>query len=282
MPFGIVQVSVPASSFEQSFACVTRWGCARCGIKLSITMVAIETAIIMLLCLEESPIKTFFYARYIVIVHLIYIITNTKNSKVYIGQTRQTLKQRWSKHVWDNKCKYLSNAISKYGTENFSILLLTVAGTQETADYWEKHFIAHYQSNKREKGYNIREGGFTGNSFGPEFRLATSKRLRGSGNHNAKLNEHDAIAIRKDPRALQAIADDYNVSRRCVQMIKENKSWKHLTEPIVRVSHHRGCRTLTVEQQKAIAKDIRSSVAIASEYGVSPNTINRLKRSFSV
>lgn len=214
--------------------------------------------------------------------HLIYIITNTKNPKVYIGQTRQTLKQRWSKHLWDHKCKHLSNAIQKYGVDSFSVGLLTVAGTQETADYWEKFFIGQYHSNDREKGYNIREGGFSGNSFGPEFSEAQSKRLRGSGNHNAKLNEQDAIAIRKDPRALQTIADDYNVSRRCVQMVKENKSWKHLTEPIVRVSHHRGCRTLTTEQQLAIVKDARSSTVIALEYGVSPNTISRVKRSFSV
>lgn len=52
---------------------------------------------------------------------IIYKITNLVNNKVYIGQTERTLKERWGQHKYSKGCKYLHNAILKYGAESFKI-----------------------------------------------------------------------------------------------------------------------------------------------------------------
>src|SRR5690606_37368139 len=53
---------------------------------------------------------------------VIYKITNKINGKSYIGQTIQSLGERWSKHKGKHsKSKILNLAIKKYGEENFEI-----------------------------------------------------------------------------------------------------------------------------------------------------------------
>lgn len=56
----------------------------------------------------------------------IYKITNTVNGKSYIGQTLQTIQQRWYAHKYAAKkkkqgCNKLINAINKYGEESFCV-----------------------------------------------------------------------------------------------------------------------------------------------------------------
>jgi len=57
----------------------------------------------------------------------IYIIKNTINSKVYVGQTTVDLNTRWKEHLRHAKPKaeqVISRAINKYGRENFHMELL--------------------------------------------------------------------------------------------------------------------------------------------------------------
>ena len=90
----------------------------------------------------------------------IYLITNSVNQKVYVGQTWMGIEKRFADHKSDrdsNQYSKLHRAMRKHGKDNFYIQLLTVANTQETADYWEVYFIAKYDSLR--SGYNIRAGG---------------------------------------------------------------------------------------------------------------------------
>jgi group I intron endonuclease len=92
----------------------------------------------------------------------IYALRNTINSKVYIGQTWQSLHDRFDNSRGYGKCLYLGRAIEKYGKENFYYETLMFCGTQETADYWEIFFIEKYESCNKNKGYNLRYGGSKG------------------------------------------------------------------------------------------------------------------------
>ena len=56
----------------------------------------------------------------------IYKITNLVNSKIYIGQTIRSLKERFRQHIYKQGCTYLHNAILKYGKENFKIELMII------------------------------------------------------------------------------------------------------------------------------------------------------------
>lgn len=46
---------------------------------------------------------------------IIYILKNTENIKVYVGQTWKTLKDRWNNGHGYAGCPHISNAIKYYG-----------------------------------------------------------------------------------------------------------------------------------------------------------------------
>ena len=92
---------------------------------------------------------------------IIYKITNIINNKVYIGQTVNTIKQRWNKHCHSNGCRSLYNAILKYGKENFNIEIIETLPIEEL-DKREIYWINYYKSNNKKFGYNILLGGNLG------------------------------------------------------------------------------------------------------------------------
>ena len=106
----------------------------------------------------------------------IYKIVNSINEKVYVGQTWNTIDDRFKKHKYSsNNCVKLKNAFDKYGRENFSIELLTVCSTQEVADCLESFFIEKY--NTLNNGYNVNEGGKTGGRKGTKHSPETIDRI---------------------------------------------------------------------------------------------------------
>jgi len=95
--------------------------------------------------------------------YFIYRVSNTINSKVYIGKTKDC-QHRWAEHkrnAKQNKQHPLYNAIKKYGVENFifEILFETV---EELVDEQEKNLISAFS--KYPLGYNLAEGGSGGNT----------------------------------------------------------------------------------------------------------------------
>lgn len=67
---------------------------------------------------------------------IIYKITNLVNNKVYIGQTKQTLKRRYAHHLSSarHRDNYLYRAMRKYKVENFKIEQIDTAETLEQLD----------------------------------------------------------------------------------------------------------------------------------------------------
>lgn len=91
----------------------------------------------------------------------IYLIKNDINSKVYIGQTIQTLKKRFNGHCCYSKSDrsinmYIKRAIHKYGKEHFSIHLLEECSIEELNSK-EQYWIQYYDSYNN--GYNLTIGG---------------------------------------------------------------------------------------------------------------------------
>lgn len=82
------------------------------------------------------------------------------NGKCYIGMTRQNPpKKRWKNGTTYKSNKHFTNAIKKYGWENFQHEILFENLTQQEAEQKEIELIAFYKSNKNEFGYNIANGG---------------------------------------------------------------------------------------------------------------------------
>jgi len=95
--------------------------------------------------------------------HSIYKITNTINSKIYIGQSVNP-KERFARHKRIAKTKgrefcYLQASIAKHGEENFTIEIIDQCNGQKEANDREIYWIAFYDSTNREKGMNLTKGG---------------------------------------------------------------------------------------------------------------------------
>ena len=92
--------------------------------------------------------------------YLIYKITNKINGKVYVGQTKHSLVQRFYSHTRpESYCTKLKNAIKKYGKENFIIEQIDHSHDRHEADSKEIFWIKKYKSTNDKYGYNILNGG---------------------------------------------------------------------------------------------------------------------------
>jgi group I intron endonuclease len=97
----------------------------------------------------------------------IYLITNDINSKVYIGQTIQSLNKRFNGHCCYSKSDrsinmYIKRAIHKYGRNHFSISLIEecpIDKMNEREQYWINYY------NSYNEGYNLTLGGQESNHF---------------------------------------------------------------------------------------------------------------------
>lgn len=91
----------------------------------------------------------------------IYKITNKVNGKSYIGQTIQSVKERFYQHC-ATKCSQailnmvIHKAITKYGKSNFTIEVIEEVESANLNDR-ERYWIRYYDSYNN--GYNSTEGG---------------------------------------------------------------------------------------------------------------------------
>lgn len=89
--------------------------------------------------------------------HYLYRLTNLVNGKVYIGVSHKP-KTRLKQHLSARRNNLVSQAVRKYGKENFFFEILCCG----SADYiytLEKASISLFDSTNNKLGYNICEGG---------------------------------------------------------------------------------------------------------------------------
>ena len=113
---------------------------------------------------------------------IIYKITNAINTKIYIGQTVQSLTDRWSDHCRPCKGKHVNrsaigSAIRKYGQENFTIEQIDSATSLEELNIKEQTYIKALNT-LSPNGYNLELGG-NSKECHPETKIKISKALKG-------------------------------------------------------------------------------------------------------
>ena len=92
---------------------------------------------------------------------VIYLIINSINNKIYVGQTTISFEKRYFNDLSSNTHNsHLKRAIEKYGIENFNIIEeFQICYSKEELDNAEKLLIALYRTNENEFGYNKTIGG---------------------------------------------------------------------------------------------------------------------------
>ena len=91
----------------------------------------------------------------------IYIIRNTVNDKVYVGQTHVSIKLRFQNHLSAARrgLDYvIGKAIRKYGEDKFYVELLEECLVEELNER-EKYWIAFFKATDNRFGYNMSIGG---------------------------------------------------------------------------------------------------------------------------
>lgn len=83
------------------------------------------------------------------------------SGKVYIGQTKLLLCQRWSNGQGYKKNKDLDADIQFFGWDNVAREVLERVDTPEEAKQRERYYILHFKSNEPDKGYNIETNFFS-------------------------------------------------------------------------------------------------------------------------
>lgn len=94
----------------------------------------------------------------------VYCILNKINGKVYIGKTNN-IKRRFKKHIlaangdkWERQCA-VHHALHKYGINNFTFSIIQQFINETDCFESEKYWIKYFNSNVKQFGYNLTEGG---------------------------------------------------------------------------------------------------------------------------
>lgn len=143
----------------------------------------------------------------------IYLITNIKNNKKYVGYTKYTPEERFKKH-WEQRFTedvLFHRALKKYGKNSFEVIGLEEIDEQEWAEK-ETYWIEKINS-KVPKGYNICPGG---NKPPIQF---------GSNNNKSKLSDLEESQIINDlldyELNFHQISIKYNISESQVERINK-------------------------------------------------------------
>lgn len=146
----------------------------------------------------------------------IYKITNKMNGKVYIGQTKKTIEERFQEHLKKAKIhtnRYLYDAMNKYGYENFIVSQIEKC-PDNNLDEREIFWIAFYQSNNKLYGYNMTAGGGGGNTWiNNPHKEETSKKLSqaNKGKKHKMSNEwrQNTTQANKEKKTIQINKDEF-------------------------------------------------------------------------
>lgn len=105
--------------------------------------------------------------------YLIYKVTNLINGKIYIGQTHFRNDDYLGSGI------IISSAIAKYGKNNFKKEYIDNANTQTELDEKEKFWIKELNSQDKNIGYNIADGGWNDFTMNDEIKEKISNTLKG-------------------------------------------------------------------------------------------------------
>lgn len=205
----------------------------------------------------------------------IYIITNTINEKVYIGQTNDP-KRREREHFSfgylkedDDEIKVLYLAMKKHGVKNFIFSILE--GPIENYNEREKFWIKEYNS-LVPNGYNVTEGGDAPPVMCGEFHPMCK--------HSKDEIQQIQHLLKNTNNSFIEIAEQFNYNPTSINRINLGQLW--YDEAIVYPIRKENTRQFKKERMENIIQDLLytslTQKEIAIKYSVSRTTITAINR----
>jgi hypothetical protein len=111
--------------------------------------------------------------------YCVYVHTNLKNNKKYVGITKQKPSKRWRKGEGYKNNTHFYNSINKYGWDNFDSQIIKKELTVQEAKNIEVELIKLYSSNNYKHGYNKTKGGDSTYEITDETRKKLSESHKG-------------------------------------------------------------------------------------------------------
>lgn len=187
-----------------------------------------------------------------VIVGRIYGIINLVNSKIYVGQTKRTLKERMEDHKYGDL--YVDKAIKEYGWENFRAEVIEECTTFEELNEREKFWITELNS-LYPNGYNLTNGGKHGNIV-----YLWKKEYRANMSVEAKILESKRDPLERSLSAKKAWAT------------KTYEERLQITEPA-----RKAAAEIPIEQKRAIRKKACAAMTFEARQQMTENARKALQ-----
>ena len=169
---------------------------------------------------------------------------NKINDKVYIGITCQNENRRWRNGEGYKKNTYFYNSIKKYGWDDgFEHIILFDNLTEEEAKLLEQCYIALYDSNNPNKGYNMTLGGEGTNGYIPTDETIQKLRDVRKGH---KLSEETKLKISKSNKGKHSSKGHKHSEETKLKIGKSNKGHRHTEEAKLKISEAKKGNTYTL------------------------------------
>lgn len=187
----------------------------------------------------------------------IYKVTNKLNGKIYIGQTIQSVRDRWYRHCGKTGLSkgemntHFKRAILKYGKENFEVETIEVCDSTELNER-ERFYISYYDSYNN--GYNSTVGGQDGSK---PFKTTEDE-------------EREIVKLYKYGFSLREIGKEFNLDKTTVKGILV----RHNTQ-IRNTRTYKLCKS----DRENIIKDVNKGVSrkeIILRYKISKSYLSQL------
>jgi group I intron endonuclease len=150
------------------------------------------------------------------------------NGKMYVGITSQNVNGRWQNGKGYSHNQHFSNAIKKYGWDNFKHEILLDGLTSEQATWAEMFFIEYWDLTDNTKGYNKTTGGIMNYDVSEETKKKRSAIMRG---RHVGGGVKGVLAGDKNPNYGKHLSDE--TKRKMSEAKRGEKAYwygKHLSE----------------------------------------------------
>jgi len=170
----------------------------------------------------------------------IYRITNKINGMMYVGQTTKTsVYTRFVGHYKETRNnRHVSNAIRKYGKDNFSVEEIAIATSKDELNNLEVYYVDYFNT-MAPNGYNHRAGGNQNGKCSDELRKKISVAKAGKPNLKRRGEERSTEQRIKISRGLGGspikMINVTTKEEKVLQTAHEGKLYGHNPSNIVQI-----------------------------------------------